>query len=527
MPERDYAAPLKHERRESIFAKLRPSSIWGREPTGLQYSPARADEVPLVPPIPDALRSEHVTEAVEYPQHSRSGSIPKHSPRSNQERTKCTTQRVGKTAQVAATGQVPPVRSTDPVWLAGSHGHSEVVPSPSPSASSPAPAYQHHLNAGYLRDDSGHLFFVPDTPHLGSLEQTIRRQQKQPSLRPQVSQNNNNRTQVSSVTAGSHTAAGRSAVVQSSVLDPVPGSHHKRNWEGSISNGIARAIVTSERNVGTGSSSYSYHPEYSPRASAIPHAFPQLSRHSSAARTLYSRGQVQHVAARISNLNSDRNSRQPANAELRDNSASTPLSPKEIQVSFQHDPTSSSHTPLQTQPNDPVLINRRAVLSNTSIATFDNPGCTSPPLSRRGANLVGLANMISFKHKRHKSKTVRLWKARLVKFTRKAKDNIRLLLDPDSHERKTLRCKIDVFWTGPLRGCKCKICLKSIGPPCDYKKDKLREYHEVPKCGWLNISPAEYDKLNWPREEDPRATNPPVVSYRGLGEFRLRQNYIV
>ncbi|KAF1924729.1 uncharacterized protein M421DRAFT_95267 [Didymella exigua CBS 183.55] len=531
MSEHDYAAPLSQERRASlflgIFGSVRPSSFrWDSTPSltaplregfpGLLPDRLPAIDPPPVPAILEAFQSDYHTGVTDQ-RPARSDSVQEHDPHDNHGRRPQTARRDAESGQVPATSRPPPVRSQSPAWFANSHEHPRAAPNS--SARMPPPTYHQHLHATHLRDDQGHLFYVPNTSHLPSLEQTLRRCANRSSLRSQVSQDDGNQTQDRSTTTARRNATSGNAAAQSSLRNIVSREHNGQVRDGSTSHGITSATITSNRNAVTGTGGYSRFTSYSPSAEA--YVLPPISRSSSAARLALSRSYQARLSPRSTRSRTHETHR-PTITEQQA-SASSPtsnsLSPLELQeLQDQHTPLPTPIAPYAQHPSP----DRNT--STASIVTFDNPNSSSPPLTLIQANLVALADLVSLKQYTGKCKIARSWKAKLSEYGKRIRNYTQVLCDAESHERKMLRCKIDVLWTGPLKDCKCIICIKRLGPPRDWKTDAIRAFHEVPRGRWLDTSPLGYHKLNWGVPANQTGMYEPEVSGRGLGAIRLGED---
>lgn len=530
MPERDYAAPLVQERRESRFNKLRPSSIWGHKPAltpalrenfpNLLRSHTATEAIPPVPDIPDAFRTDDRTAGVNEQYHSRTSSAQDRRPitqpgryyqqpelrPANPSPSPQRDYRQPKTGQVAATSHLPPVHSSSPDWP-----FERPRAAPSPSARTPPPTYQEHLNSTHRRDTNGRLYHIPNQPHFPTLEQAVRRRRKQPSLRDQASRDSATRTQGSSSITGSDHSTTRNAAAQSSLESEVSRGH-----AGLIDDRNTRTPVFRYRNALPGYSGYSHFPCYSPTTEA--HQLPPISRYPPAVAVASSaypqaRSSSRSFASRVQ----DRY--HPTGDELQATTSSpadTSLSLNELrEVEDVLAPLPVPAAPYSCHPSADRTESTTSIA--TSAATLGNRSSASRPLTFIETNFVGFANVVGFKPDQSKSKSERRgWKAKLVKCGKKVRTKAKEMWADLPRQYKILRCKIDVRWTGPLADCQCKVCMAHYG----YDRDRTRNFHEVPKGLWTKTTPQEYHRLNWGEEANPRtwdADAPP----RGLGAFRV------
>jgi hypothetical protein len=310
----------------------------------------------------------------------------------------------------------------------------------------------------------------------------------------------------------------RQAVTQSSLRDQMLRERSNLSRNGSTTdtiNGITEI---------TGRSDYSRFPSYSPTAES--HALSQSSRCSSTARPESSINR----RAQLSPQSSDTRAYATHHRTITELQASacspadTSLSLSELrELEDEHTPLPLLATPYAQHhaTNRSQSTTSIATSTATSTATFENPDYRSPPLTLGQARLAGFASIVGLKHDRGKSKTSRPrpWIAKLVKYGKKIKNNTRVLWDAQCPERRILRCEVDVLWTGPLRDCECKICLRSLGPPYPAYNwmAYARPYHEVPKGQRRKTSMLDYHKLNWGREAEICCPDAPR---RGLGARR-------
>ena len=508
MPERDYAAPLGQERRETIFRKLRPSSIWGRKPAltttlrenfpDLSRSPSPSDEIPPVPTIPDAYQIEHRAAGVNEQHRSRTDSArdlqsdtragryyqqPEFRPSSRPSSPQRNRRQV-KTGQVAATTNLPPVHSSSLDWpYEGPHA------APSPSARTSPPTYQEHLNSTYRRDRNGRLFQIPNTPHFPTIEQAVRRQLRQPSLRDQASQYNNTQSQGSSSFNASDDTIPRDAAAQSSQRDKVPSGY----TNGSPNHRNTQTTITANCNVDISYGGYSCYPSYSPSAEA--HPLPPISRSLPQAPSVSSVNPRTQLSLRSFGSRVQA-TYHPTIAELQ----ATTSGPADTSLSLSDLREAEdvvTPLPVPTAPYTHHSSTNR-IESTTSIAastaTLSNRSSASPPLTFMKANIVGFADKVGLRLDHKKSKTERrLWRAKLVKCGKKIEIKAKQLWrTAQPRDRETLRCNLDVLWTGPLGYCRCDVCLAYVGEP----SARVRKFHAVPKGIWIHTSLEDYHKLN-------------------------------
>lgn len=462
MSGRDYAAPIKQERRRSIWDWItgndRSSIDWNSAPpltAGLREqfphllrSQPPVDDSPPAPPVPDALQSGYDTVRAADQRRARTDSIQGDTLHSNRRRAAQAVAEAGdhrqqprsrlssrqsrshqddgqpKPAQVAARAQQPPVRPRSPLWCADLY--EEPRPAPTiPAHFVPRPFHQRHdtRNIIHQRNAQGQLFTVPHSPRSPSHEQTIRRRQPQSSLRKQVHQDDDHR-------AG----------------------------DGSTTNVMIEATPALNRNPISGNGGYSHYPIYSPLPSTEPHALPQLSRSSSAARLASST----HIHVQISPHSTGsrkQNPDHPSITELRgfaDSPTTTSLSLMELQElegSLLYNPPEFPQIPLPVPPYTGHPGTDRAG-STTSIATFENPNPSSPPLSRIQAQLAGL--------KQHLRDPQSL-KVKAIKIAKRVKPKSKELWYGRVEWKMKLSAKIDVLAFGPQLGCMCSVCVKKRG----------------------------------------------------------------
>lgn len=535
MPERDYAAPLRQERRESIFSKLRPSSIWGRKPAltpdlrenflDLSRSHLPSDAIPPVPTIPDAFQTDRRSAGANEQHHSRTDSAqglrpiaragryyqqsefrPEYRP-SSQERN----DRQPKTEQTAATAYLLPVHSRSPDW-----SYERPRAAPSTTARTPPPTYQEHLNSTQRRDGNGRLFQIPNTPHFPTIEQAVRRQRRQPSLRDQASHYNSTQTPGSPSIIATNRTTTRSAAARSLLRNEVPRGNDLYSVESSISHGNTRTTITANCNTTTGHDGDSRFSNYPSPAKA--HTLPRIS-HSSFTALPASSTNPQTQLSQHSFRGRIQTTYDPNSAELQ----ATPSSPADTSLSLSeiHEAEDSlTPLPVPTVPYSHHPSTNRTGSTNsvaTSAATLGNRSSASRPLTFIEANFVGFANVVGFKPDQRKSRTERRsWTAKLVKYGKKTKTKAQQLWIAQSRQRKILRCKIDVLWTGPLRDCRCDVCTASLGLP----SAGVRRYHEVPKGFWVNTTLEDYHKLNWGEDANPCTWDSDAPA-TGLGAFRV------
>lgn len=535
MPERDYAAPLGQERRESIFSKLRPSSIWGRKPAltpALQesfpdllgsHSPSAG--IPLVPTIPDGHQTGHRATGVNEQYHShtdsaqdirlssQAGRYYQHSVfrLENQVSSPQRNVRQLKTGQLAATIHLPPVHSETPDW---SYERPRAVTSP--SARTPPPIYQEHLNSTHRRDGNGRLLQIPNRPHFPSIEQAVRRQRRQPSLRDQASQCNSIQTQDGFSSVVNDRITTHSTASQPPLHNEVPEGHSLYSLESSTDHSNIRTTVPVDRNAILSHGGYSRFPSYSPSAEAhilprIPHSSStslpasspdlqtQWSPHAPGSRT-----QVTNPST-IVELQASTSSAADTSLSLVElHEAEDLLAPLPVPT------TPYSHHPSTNRTESTTSI-------ATSAATLGNRSSASRPLTLMEANMVGLANVVGLKPDQRKSRTERRsWKARLVSYGKKIEIKAKQFWIAQYQQRKILHCKLDVLWTGPLRDCRCDVCRAYLGLP----SAGVRRYHEVPKGFWIDTSLEDYHRLNWGEKASPWTWDPDAPG-TGLGALRV------
>jgi hypothetical protein len=508
MPERDYAAPLRRSRRSLVWTYItgdHRSSVDWKSATPL--TPALRDkfpdlsggqssknDVPPVPPIPGTFQADGRTlEANDNQRHSRTGtvqtgdlydrrggspefnpqpdlrrepsnfSIPRrHLPSQRENRRPELQQVVATTHQYHDYSSGP---SPFPVHLAA-----QGVTSSSSTlqfASSP-----HDIrNVRYLRDSQGRLSPAPSLPHrTPHREPPIRRQSATlSSLREQVLQGNSNHVRYGSTT------------------DSITST-----------NAIAGHIRCSRFPSYSTTESYTLSHSQQSSTEARLASYGCLQAHLSP-RSFEGRGQDTHHPT-IAEL-------QASTSGRTDNS----LDPNELrEVDDLLTPLPMPTIPYAHHPSTDRTESTTSIA--TSAVTLGNRSSASRPLTFMEANFVGFANVVGFKQDQRRSKRRwRSWKANFVNHGKKIKSKVSAVWDAHAEDRKSLRCMIDVLWSGELSDCQCLICMTYVGSPwCGG-----RRYHEVPKGGWRKMSPPEYHKLNWGVEAVSDPTTP-----RGLGAFR-------
>lgn len=456
MANRDFAAPLKQERRRSIWAKLTQSlhlsTDWDSvhplmEGLKEDFSESLRNEESVQGSsraliTEDASQPEHHPTALnfsrhpqtDFPRESSSGvcqqdnfgrlgchhqqSIPRTlSGRSLQQEP--SHQRVHYQSTIRyrePLAQLPPVRTHTPLSSADLYEVPRPAPLPPSLAIGTSARQQRNANGIiYHRNSNGQLVTVSQATHPSSRVNSIRRRPVQSSLRDQINQNGGSRLNVPSIQ--SHVVNGK-----------VTNTSHPRSCNHSR--------------------------VYSPLSTAEPNVVPPLrSPSSSAAHYMHSRNQEPHHAPGRA-INVPPNFSTPTLADLQADITSA-SHPTELEGSLHYDPPSFPDIPLLPQPPFARRPSATRKGSTTSLATFENPDSSSLPLSFIRANMIGIKRQIQSGLGKPRS-----WKAKAVHFGEKIKYKSKWLWDPEDERYDLWNTKLEVWFFGPLPDCKCAICVR-------------------------------------------------------------------
>lgn len=450
MAHRDYAAPLKQERRRSIWASITrglhlttdwesapPLTAGLREqfPDLLRHGTPHQD-TPLEQPVEHALQSNHhVTASSSSPRSdsahgvdsevplqndiTQTGRLCGHSTHSRlaplQEVPRQSGERASAITYEESPAQLPASWSHDSSWNAGLNENLQPkFVSPRTATASQAQQQQNHTV--YHRNAFDQLISASQTTHPASRVNSMRRKPVQFSLRNLV------------------------------VQDDVSESNNLSNLANRADDAIPTILLTGK---------HGYIPVCSPSPSTEPNTPSQPLSHTAYVGRHRNQAQVLFV----SNPGASRclSSPSPTLLELQADIGTT-IRATELEGSLKYNPPSFPAIPLLPRPRfarRPSTTHEGSTISQT---TFNGPYVPSRPLGLLQANIVGLKQ-----HVKSGLEGQRSWKDKAVHLGRRIKYHSRPVWDVRDDRARRFYARVDVFVLGPLPYCTCAVCVEKRG----------------------------------------------------------------
>ncbi|KAF2624125.1 hypothetical protein BU25DRAFT_476780 [Macroventuria anomochaeta] len=337
MADRDYAAPLKPERRKSLWARitdgLHLTTDWDSAPpltAGLReqfpdLAPegAPVEEFSPVPPVPETLQLGYHTAASSNLRHTRNDSVQEGSSHSTDQ---CGPRAVSQTA------------------------------------------YQQRSASNIIYQRNAHSQLLP-TAYTPSRNYTIRRRPVQSSLHNQVHQEDSRLSHVNETSANSNNSTANNEHFTPGALPTVGYSHIP----------VYSPLPSTKP--------HGLPPPHVRSSPAARHAASTHTRDQTSSGPYEDRGQgTSHPSvAELQGVTSG-----PANTSL----SLSEL--QELERSLMYTPPGFPHIPLLPLSTPPILL--RSAPSNASVATSENPNPSSRPLNLFEANIAGLKQHFSGGH---------------------------------------------------------------------------------------------------------------------------------
>ncbi|KAJ4985368.1 hypothetical protein SVAN01_09123 [Stagonosporopsis vannaccii] len=438
MVDRDYAAPLRQERRISIWASitrsLHLSTDWDSAPL---LTASLREQFPDLLRTGTTVQSSHLgsytenTEQAGY--HAAASNDPRQPPeidfrvylqtnatQTGQRDQQNTCRILSRQASLGETirqqdehdqnighavPQLPLFRPPSPLRDEDRNGDSG--PASAPSLKVTAPQAQQRSHTDHHRNARGQLNPVSQATPPASHVNSIRRRPVQSSLRNQVER------------------------------EDVPDSNSSRNRCHRANAGIPAIFRPGNHNQV---------PVCLPISPIEPHPTSQSrSRSANAARH---RNQVPLSSLRDPTAQTHLNSPSPTIVQLQAAIATT-SQVAELEGNFHHDPPS---LPFATRSDTarPDSIN--------SHSTFTNPSQTSRPLGRLQANIEGLRQ-----HVKNSLVDRRFWKEKVMHLRQSIKYRSRPLWDARDDRARVFWARVDVWILGDVSGCTCTVCVEKRG----------------------------------------------------------------